>query len=161
MVNGLLEVIKGIGSFQGLISRASNSNKINEIHLEGEFKFEKSQKASESILLSENQMFFVLQRLVEVGLYYREKNQFHGDFHPGNVSKSLKNLREFAGLPVINRLRPFRRNQSVGLLFVHWSGHWIHQNVTEQNVQNYFIARTSQILFGTEVSDYRTGSGKV
>ena len=43
-------------------------------------------KAHESILLSEEQIFFVLQRLVEVGLYYKHKNEIYGDFHPGNVS---------------------------------------------------------------------------
>lgn len=71
-----------------MIARAANSNKINEIHLQGDFKFVKSPKAPESVLLSESQMFFVLQRLVEVGMFYAEKNEHHGDFHPGNVSKA-------------------------------------------------------------------------
>jgi hypothetical protein len=79
---------QGIGTFQGLITRASNSNKINEIHLHGLFKFEKSPQTPENILLSEAQVYFILQRLTEVGLYYKQKNQFHGDFHPANVSKN-------------------------------------------------------------------------
>lgn len=43
----------------------------------------------EAILLSESQVYFILQRLVEVGLYYKQKDQFHGDFNPGNISKTL------------------------------------------------------------------------
>ena len=66
----------------------SGSKVVDEIHLCGDFKFEKSPKTPQHVLLSQSQMYFLLQRLVEVGLYYSRQDQFHGDFHPKNVSRS-------------------------------------------------------------------------
>lgn len=59
-----------------------------EVHLGGEFTFQRSLQTPEHVLLSEAQVYFVLQRLVEVGLYYRRQDQMHGDFHPKNVSRA-------------------------------------------------------------------------
>ena len=78
----------GIGTFQGLVIRVSNMINMGDVHLENNFLFKRSKDATENSLLSQKQVAFILQRLLEAAMFYKEHEKFHGDFCPDNISKS-------------------------------------------------------------------------
>ena len=79
----------GLGTLQGLISRAEASPDQRDFRLNEGFVLKRQEGVAENLLLSEKQLVYLLESLLQVGLFYQEKGLNHGDFAPRNISKLL------------------------------------------------------------------------
>lgn len=83
----------GIGTLQGLISKADTVTKENKIHLNNGLVFIKEEWLPENMMLSQAQAVYLLRTLLEVGVFYKNNGRTHGDFNPWNVSKIIYRIR--------------------------------------------------------------------
>lgn len=75
----------GLGTLQGLIAKMDHDEE--EVKVSEKFVFKKVEGLPEKFVLSEGQVAYLLDTLLDVGKFYMQKNRRYGDFTPRNVSK--------------------------------------------------------------------------